>query len=241
MNFDKFPKERIPLPEKYQEIFEEHYQENRSGKSKMSFISSKLEEWLHKQVAKSSNKHKDTLEIGAGTLNQLRYEKTGNYDIVEPFELLYKDSASLNKIRNIYVDIKEVPMSQKYHRITAIASLEHILNLPDVVAAACKLLDDSTGVFCVAITNEGRFLWKFAYTVSTGLEFKRKYGLDYSLLMNYEHVNTADEIEEVLKYFFKETKMKLFGICKTLALYRYYECSSPKVNNVNKYINKYLM
>ena len=238
MKFESFPKERIHLPAEYHEIFEKHYQENRNGQSKMSFISSKLEQWLHRQVAKSSNEYKDTLEIGAGTLNQLRFEKTQNYDIIDPFELLYKNSVFLDRIRNIYTDIEEIPLSQKYYRITAIASLEHILNLPDVIATACKLLYKNNGIFCAAIPNEGRFLWKFAYTISTGFEFKRKYGLDYSLLMKYEHVNTADEIEQVLKYFFKKIKIKLFGVSKTFAFYRYYECSIPEVDRAYSYMKK---
>ncbi|MDR1243839.1 MAG: hypothetical protein LBJ79_01425 [Endomicrobium sp.] len=44
--------------------------------------------------------------------------------------------------------------------------------------------------------------------------------------MNYEHVNTADEIERVLCYFFDDVKMWICGISKTFALFRYYECRS---------------
>lgn len=44
-------------------------------------------------------------------------------------------------------------------------------------------------------------MWKLGYTLSTGMEFKRKYGLEYEVLMKHEHVNTAKEIEEVLNYF----------------------------------------
>ncbi|MDR2407777.1 MAG: hypothetical protein LBE13_06665, partial [Bacteroidales bacterium] len=103
----------------------------------------------------------------------------------------------------------------------------HILNLPEVVERTVSLLNRG-GVLCVAIPNEGRFLWKLGYTLTTGLEFKIKYGLDYSVIMRYEHVNTADEIEEILKYFYANVKLKLFGINKTLALYRYYECMNDK-------------
>ena len=80
------------------------------------------------------------------------------------------------------------------------------------------------GVLRVAIPNEGRFLWKFAYTMTTGLEFKHKYGLDYSMLMNYEHVNTADEIEAVLVHFFPHIKRSMLGVGKVFSLFRYYEC-----------------
>jgi hypothetical protein len=61
------------------------------------------------------------------------------------------------------------------------------------------------------------------------LEFKLKYGLDYGLLMKHEHVNTAREIEEVLEYFFEQVECKVFGLAKSISLYRYYECRDPRV------------
>jgi hypothetical protein len=56
--------------------------------------------------------------------------------------------------------------------------------------------------------------------------------------MKYEHVNTADDIEKVLKYFFEKTSKKLFGINKTFALYRYYECSAPRIEKAYEYLKK---
>jgi len=54
----------------------------------------------------------------------------------------------------------------------------------------------------VSVPNEGSLAWKMG-TMVTGFEFKKKYGLEYSVLMKYEHVNTAKDIEEVLRYFFE--------------------------------------
>jgi len=83
------------------------------------------------------------------------------------------------------------------------------------------------GVLAVSIPNEGRFLWKFAYRNTTGREFHRRYGLDYEVIMRHEHVNTADEIEILLRYFFKDVKESLFGISKDLAFYRFFLCKNP--------------
>ena len=63
-----------------------------------------------------------TLEIGAGTLNQLKYEQSSHYDIVEPFSELYKISI-YHTNKNIYNDIDEIDISQKYDRITSVATL----------------------------------------------------------------------------------------------------------------------
>lgn len=230
-NYDEliktYPHNHPPLPKEYREIYTKHYEENRNGKTKMSSISSKMERWLHKKVACTSSYNKSTLELGAGTLNQLNYESSKIYDIVEPFEELYKASPNEAKVTNKFKDISEVPLENRYDRIIAIASFEHISNLPEVVEK-CKLLLKPDGILCVAIPNEGHFLWKLGYTLTTGIEFKKRYGLNYEVMMKHEHVNTADEIELILKHSFRNTKLTLFGIGKTFSLYRFYQCSNSK-------------
>jgi hypothetical protein len=67
------------------------------------------------------------------------------------------------------------------------------------------------------------------------LEFKLKHGLDYGLFMKHEHVNTAKEIEEVLEYFFKEIKCKVFGLSKSISFYRYYECHNPRIDRCREF------
>jgi 2-polyprenyl-3-methyl-5-hydroxy-6-metoxy-1,4-benzoquinol methylase len=232
---EKFPKKKIELPKVYQEIYEKHYAENRNGETKMSFLAQKMEEWLHKRVAKSSDTQKRTLEIGAGTLNQLKFERTSVYDIAEPFKMLFESSPELSKINRVYDDVLDIDSNEKYDRITSCATLEHITNLPEVVAKSCLLLN-ADGIFCASIPNEGRFLWKLGYKFTTGLEFKRRYNLNYETIMRYEHVNTADEIEVILQHFYKKVSRKLFGINKTFALYRYYECRDPYIERANDYL-----
>lgn len=235
--FEKFPKVRKPLPKAYQEIYESHYLKNREGETAATSVSQKMESWLHKKVAADlkGSAQKSTLEIGAGTLNQLRYEETQPYDIIEPFKALYEESPLLERVRNTYDDIKEIPLEQKYDRITSVATFEHIEDLPDVVAKSCLHLNKG-GSLRVAIPNEGTIMWTLGWKLTTGLEYKMKYGLDYSVLMNYEHVNTANEIEEVLKYFYKTVKLKVFGLSRGLAFYRFYECKNPYLEKVNEYL-----
>lgn len=235
--FEEYPKKRIELPGRFQEIYVEHYKKNREGETSASSLAQKMEAWLHKKVAsdvKNSN-DKSTLEIGAGTLNQLKYEQTQPYDIIEPFEGLYIKSPFREKINNIYNDIDDINHSEKYDRITSIATFEHITHLPKVVAKTCFLLKNK-GTLRVSIPNEGTFLWKLAYTLTTGLEFRIQYGLDYSILMKYEHVNTAKEIDTILKYFYEKVNCSCFGLNKSIALYRFYECSDPKTQLAKEYL-----
>lgn len=223
---NRFPKVRVPLPPAYQRIFDEHYLDSREGRTAVTSLASKMESWLHRRVAKTAQKESKTLEIGAGTLNQLRFEQTETYDIVEPYRLLFEKSPFLMRVRNVYSDISEVPLEAYYDRITSVACFEHICNLPEVIESCTRLIKRD-GVLAVSIPNEGRFLWHLAYTLTTGKDFHRKYGLDYDVWMRYEHVNTADEIETLLNHYWGEVKQSLFGINRDLAFYRYYECRKP--------------
>jgi hypothetical protein len=231
--FGEFPKIRPPLPKEIEGIYSAHYKSNRGGQTTASSLAQRMEAWLHKQVAKDvanlKKSRRGTLELGAGTLSQLQYEPDAQpYDIVEPFTDLYKGSPLLARVRNVYSDISEVPTHCRYDRIISIATLEHICNLPEVVAQSGLLLGEN-GTFRASIPSEGTLLWTLGWKLTTGLEFKLRYGLDYGLLMKHEHVNTAREIEEVLTYFFEEVACKVFGLAKSISFYRYYECRSPRV------------
>jgi hypothetical protein len=229
MILERFPKSRPPLPVELERVYAKHYKENRSGATTASSLSQKMEAWLHRQVARDvqTRPPKCTLEIGAGTLNQLAYELYAEpYDVVEPFKQLYEDSALVSRVRSFYSDISEVPKNSRYDRITSVATFEHICNLPEVVATAGLLLKPE-GTLRVSIPSEGTFLWTLGWKLTTGLEFRLRYGLDYSILMRHEHVNTAKEVEAVLRHFFSRTRASVFGITKGLSLYQFYECSEP--------------
>src|SRR4051812_950135 len=91
--FPRFPKQRVPLPPEYEAIYLKHYRNSREGNSQILGLAQRAERWMHRQVARSaqSGRPKATLEIGAGTLNQLAYEPgTEPYDIIEPFKELYQ-------------------------------------------------------------------------------------------------------------------------------------------------------
>jgi hypothetical protein len=239
--FENFPKKRKLLPEKYLRIFQEHYKANRNGSTCASSISQRFERWMHKIIARDVNNCTEdapTLEIGAGTLNHLQYEPhIKTYDIIEPSSYLYVDSPQLDRIRKVYADIKYVPDTASYKRIVSIATFEHITNLPQVVAKAGLLLGEN-GQLRVSIPSEGELLWKWAQAISTGLEFRLKYKLDYNVLIQCEHINTAGQIEEVLSYFFNEVDCSLFGFSKKLSLYQFYGCSLPDLYKCRAYLEQ---
>lgn len=114
--------------------------------------------------------------------------------------------------------------------------MEHILDLPTLLAYSALLLDEK-GVFSASIPSHGKFLWTLGYKISTGLEFRRKYGLDYDEIMNYEHVNNQDEIIALCKYFFKSVKKSLFGISNHLSLYTHLSCREPNKELARQFLD----
>lgn len=236
--FNKFPKIRPELPPEFQVIYAAQYKENRDGGSKAAGLAQKMESWMHRKVAAdtATGADKSTLEIGAGTLNQLQYEHHAKpYDIIEPFHSLFEGAPQMERIRDVYDDISEIKEGTKYDRIISIAAFEHICNLPEVIARSGLLLNDGGQLRC-GIPSEGTIMWKLGYTMTTGLEFKRKHGLDYDVLMKHEHVNTASEIEEVLRYFFADVGVRVFGIAKAVSFYQFFACKQPRIDRCSEYL-----
>jgi len=225
----RFPKARPRLPEAYKKIHKEYYILNRNGMTVATSLSQKMEAWLHFQVAQdvsNSKKWVATLELGAGTLNQLDYEPSrGPYDVVEPFQELYKNSDKKTRVRKFYKSLFEIKKG-KYDRITSVAVLEHLTNLPQIIEKSIKLLKPN-GSFRAAIPNEGTIFWWIG-TQFTGFEFAKKYGLSYKKLLQYEHLNTAHEIDVVLNNYFEEVACSYLGFSKKLAFYRFYSCKKPR-------------
>ena len=228
----RFPKARPALPANLQAIYTRQYLDNRGGATPAASLSQRLERWLHLQVAAdvAQGPVGATLELGAGTLNQLAFEPPSNaYDIVEPFEALYRDSPQRGRIRAVFADIREVPQRPAYDRITSVAALEHICDLPLVLARAARLLKPD-GALRAAIPSEGGFLWKLGWMATTGLEFRLRHGLDYGVMMRHEHVNTAAEIEELVRGIFQDVRVASFGLGRQLSLYRFVEARRPRLD-----------
>ncbi|HKP76404.1 MAG TPA: hypothetical protein VJT67_12825 [Longimicrobiaceae bacterium] len=239
--FPRFPKVRPPLPREVAEIHLAHYRCNRSGASPAASLSLRVEGWMHRKVAADvagarPAREVATLEIGAGTLNQLPFEPdVGPYDIVEPFTGLYEGSPLLSRVRTVYGDIADVPAERRYDRITSVATFEHILDLPSMVARAALLLAPG-GCLRTGIPSEGTPLWTLAWKLTTGVEFRMKHGLDYGLLMRHEHVNTAREIREVLEYFFADVRRSRLGPVDVLSLYQFLVATEPRTDRCRAYL-----
>ena len=188
-----------------------------------------MEAWMHRRVARDAATRKTpltTLEIGAGNLNHVQYEpEVEVYDVVEDLIELPQKSPYRHRIRHSYRSVDEI-RNEKYDRIVSIAVLEHFCDLPTVIAK-CALLLSPNGQMRIGIPSEGTILWRLGWELTTGVEFRARHGLNYGVLMRHEHVNTAKEINTVLRFFFKNVRREVLGWIPVLSLYQYFECSEP--------------
>jgi len=222
-----FPKRRQPLPEAYSRIYVEWMRKNRMGLTQTTSFSTRLEQWMHRQVALDANRSERpeklvTLELGAGTGNHLFFEPhSAAYDVVEPMDELYQ-AVPPSRIRHRFLDQNEIRGEGIYDRVISIAVLEHIEDLPTLLNQSYKLLRKG-GWFRAGIPSEGGWLWRQAWRHTTSKTFHRLYGLEYATLMAYEHVNTAEEIRHEVENAFGNSQTRYFGLGHHLSLYQFVE------------------
>jgi hypothetical protein len=230
---NKFPKKRPVLDPRIKKLYQAEYLKNRDGKSTFQSWANKLEAWMHIKAASISAKK--ILELGAGTLNHIPYESGFEiYDIVEPFKQLFTGRKDLKNINSIYSDIIQINKKTKYDKIVSIATLEHVEDLPKLLAKSCLLMKKN-GIFQAGIPSEGGFLWGLTWRTTTGIEFYLRTKLNYKNLMRHEHINSAKEIELLCRWFFKNVKVNYFPInCFHLSWYIYLECKNPILNRAKE-------
>ncbi|MBK6279561.1 MAG: hypothetical protein IPF57_16250 [Gammaproteobacteria bacterium] len=61
--------------------------------------------------------------------------------------------------------------------------------------------------------------------------------LRYSPRAAPSHLNTAREIEEVLRYFFGEVSMKVFGLSRGISLFQHFACAQPRRDRAHAYLH----
>jgi len=235
---ESYPRVRSELPERLREVYERTYLASRNGTGFLYGLTQRLESWMHGKAAAVSRPGQCVLEIGAGTLNHLPWErKWRDYDVVEPFSALYRNQSRAKLVRTFFADISDVPPDRNYDRIVSIATLEHVLDLPALVAKAALLMNPG-GTFSAGIPSEGGFLWAFAWKISVGLSFKMRTGLNYGDLMRHEHVSTAREIESILRYFFRKVNIRRFpGPWRHCSLYEHLCCGDPNLQRCKRYLH----
>ncbi len=235
-----YPRPRPELPEAHQRTFVEHYRQNRSGKQGLSRIVMQLESWMHRQVARGVQG--SVLELGAGNLNHVPFHPRATaYDAVEPFAELWQGSPYRSRVRSIYQDLSDIPVGQQYDALLSVAVLEHLTDLPAVLAASGLRLRPG-GSFRAGFPSEGGLLWGLSWRLTTGIEYRLRRGLDYGAIMRHEHVNTAEEIVTLLRYFFGQLELSRFPFpAQHLSFYSAAAARHPHLDRCQAYLESRTM
>jgi SAM-dependent methyltransferase len=206
-----YPRSRPELPPKQAAIYVKHYRRNRAGEQGLSRTVVKLESWMHRRVAVGVSGG-NLLEIGAGNLNHVPYLPGSCVcDAVEPFQQLWEDSSYRSRIRRVYPDLQDIPRGTAYDCIFSVAALEHLTDLPLVLARAGLMLREG-GTFRAGFPSEGGLLWGLAWRLTTGIEYRIRYGFNYGALMRHEHLNAANEILTLLGHFYEQVEVFRFPL-----------------------------
>jgi SAM-dependent methyltransferase len=206
-----YPRSRPELPPEQQASYVEHYRSNRAGEQGLSRTVVRLESWMHRRVSEGVTGG-DLLEIGAGNLNHVPYLPAAcTCDAVEPFRELLGDSPYRVRIRRVYSDLQEIPLSDRYDCIYSVAVLEHLTDLPFILARSGLLLREG-GTFRAGFPSEGGLMWGLAWRLTTGIEYRLRRGLAYGAIMRHEHLNTAGEILALLGHFYGQVQVARFPL-----------------------------
>ena len=224
-----YPRERPPFSKAHEACFVAEYQRNRAGRKGLNAAVARLESWMHTTISHQASPGR-ILELGAGNLNHVPYEpKAPVYDVIEPFHDLWKTSPYRNEVSSFFDDIGDVPAGRRYDRVISVAVLEHLTDLPGIVAQAALLLD-SNGRFQAGIPTEGGLLWGLAWRSTTGIAYRLRTKLDYASVIRHEHINNSDEITAVLQHFFHRVALRRFPInIKHFSFYTVIDALDPKI------------
>ena len=235
-----YPRPRPCLSEAHQRIYVSHYLNNREGNGCLTRLKNGLEAWMHRRIAYRQH-GREVLEIGAGTLNHLPYEPADlEYDAVEPFQELWAGRTGLSRLRTIYKSVLEIPEENRYDRIISVAVLEHLTELPQIIAASALRLRPN-GRFQAGIPSEGGLLWSLAWRLSTGISFRLRTGLSYAELMRHEHVNAAQEILTVCDWIFEQIEVERFpSPSHHFSLYTVLEGRHPRIERCRELLARHL-
>lgn len=236
-----YPRSRPPLPPKQAELYEREYEINRAGTGPLYRAVHALESWMHRKIA-DEHTTGAVLELGAGGLMHVPLERwCDTYDVVEPVTEIVTGSPNFRHVDRYwewygeYVD-DACMGSLQYQKIFSVAVLEHLTDLPTVVAASAVALDPN-GSFQAGIPMEGGALWELSWRCTTGIAYRLRTRASYAPLMHHEHINSAAEIVAVIGEFFADVKVSRFPLRgKHASMYAHVRAKQPRIGTAQSYL-----
>tara|TARA_B100001057_G_scaffold391746_1_gene400094 strand:- start:2298 stop:3047 length:750 start_codon:yes stop_codon:yes gene_type:complete len=231
----KYPKKRPALSKEVKKIFDIEYKKNREN-----LLSQLSESWLHFSIKGRKLFYNSTLEMGAGSLNHLKYEnfiKNQRYDVIEPKKFLYKKNKKKFLVNKFYKSLKNTK-NKSYNRIISCAVLEHLEDLPNYLYLS-SLKMKKNGYQSHSVPCEGYPVWDITWFLISGITFKLRTGKSFREVQRHEHLNSFDEILKLVQFFYRDVKIKysypLF-FSPYVSFYSNLTFKSPIKKNINTYL-----
>ena len=147
-----------------------------------------------------------TLEIGAGIGGHIDYEdlRLQEYHALElrP-EMALQLRERFPNCNAVIADCqRRLPFPDgHFDRVLAVHVLEHLPDLPGALTEIRRVLR-SEGMFSVVIPCEGGLLYRLARNVSARRMFEKRFKQPYDWLIQSEHINLPEEIDQELRHHF---------------------------------------
>ena len=231
----KYPKKRPALSKEVKKIFDIEYKKNREN-----LLSQLSESWLHFVIKGRNSLSNTTLEIGAGSLNHLKYEnftKKHIYDVIEPKKFLYKNNKNKFLVNKFYKSLNNTKKNF-YNRIISCAVLEHLEDLPYYLYLSSQKMRKN-GYQSHSIPCEGYPIWNITWFLISGITFKLRTGKSFKEVQRHEHLNSFDEILKLVRFFYSDVKIKYsypFFFSPYVAFYSNLTFKKPIKKNINIYL-----
>jgi SAM-dependent methyltransferase len=177
----------------------------------------KIHDSAHSCLARWSQGQSDDgwkVDLGCGTGYHYPY-----YDSLENVIGIDFNLDSLRKIRKrysdailIHADCCNIPLKDGLAgTIFSIYNLEHIYYLEDVLLEVRRILS-AEGRFFVGLPCEGGLAWNLGRKLTSERSLSKRYNIDYRKVIAIEHCNTAREVVEHLKQYFKNENSQFFPL-----------------------------
>jgi len=200
---DIWPKELPTLSQKQKDAQEKWMRYWHEVLPKKYGIIEKFNHGFPAKFSKNITKQTNTLEIGAGLGEHIKWENitNQNYHLLEyrkEWCEILKRKFPLNHVEHTDIQEKTSFKEKTFDRVIAIHVLEHLPNLPKALKEIKRILKPG-GYFDVVIPCEGGLAYEIARKISSERLFEKKFKMKYKPIIKSEHVNTCYEIINELR------------------------------------------